>query len=332
MRHAIRRLTLVACLALIGCSPAEPVRIGFLAGMSGRIADLSEAARNGVLLAIEQRNREGGIDGRPIELVIRDDGESAETAAAAAGELIDSSVVAIIGPITSTMAAAALPVVDEAEVPMVSPTVTSMQLVGKDDYLFRMNATTRDYARMYAKFHYQRTGLRRAAIAMDVRNRAFTQSWLDEFEPAFGALGGEITAVAQFESSATVVFRRLVEQLVQSDPDGLLFIAGTVDVARLAQQARLVAPELPLIAVEWAASDKLHELGGSAVEGLRVSRAFPTGARLHECQRLRCRHGSPRIPRPPPRGSESEAGPARARAHRGAAAAVELRPIRRCHT
>jgi len=274
MRLAFILLAVAASSVLAACGPTEPVRLGFLAGLSGRIADLGEAARNGVLLAIEQRNRAGGINGRPIELVIRDDKETAESAARGAAELAASGVVAIVGPITSSMAEAALPVINQAEVVMVSPTVTAMQLVGQDDYLFRINATTRDYARMYADFHYHRTGLRRVAIAMDVRNRAFTQSWLDEFLPAFDALGGEVTVVVPFESSVNVAFADVTEGLLKARPDGLLFIAGTVDVARLAQQARRLSPALPLIAVEWAASDKLHELGGAAVEGLHVVESY----------------------------------------------------------
>jgi branched-chain amino acid transport system substrate-binding protein len=169
---------------------------------------------------------------------------------------------------------AALPVVEKHKVVMVTPTATSMQLVGHDDHLFRINAATRDYARAYADFHYRVTGLRRIAIAMDVRNRAFTQSWLDEFRPAFTALGGEVTTLVTFESSDNVSFATVTDDLLKSRPDGLLFIAGTVDVVRLAQQARRRSPELPLVAVEWAASEKLHELGGAAVEGLHVVESY----------------------------------------------------------
>jgi branched-chain amino acid transport system substrate-binding protein len=272
MKHV--SLMLAAVLILAACGPTEPVRLGFLAGLSGRSSDLGEAARNGVMLAIEQRNLAGGIDGREIELIIRDDGANPETAAQATAELVASGVAAIIGPITSSMAEAVLPVVNKAKVVMVSPTVTAMQLVGQDDYLFRINATTRDYARMYADFHYRRTGLRRVAIAMDERNRAFSHSWLDEFQPAFNALGGEVTTVIPFKSGANVAFSAIMEQLLESRPDGLLFIAGTVDVVRLAQQAKLQSSGLPLVAVEWAASEQLHELGGAAVDGLHVVESY----------------------------------------------------------
>lgn len=61
--------------ALTGCAPPEPIRIGLLAGLSDRGSDFGESVRNGVILAIEQQNEAGGINGRKIELIVRDDGQ-----------------------------------------------------------------------------------------------------------------------------------------------------------------------------------------------------------------------------------------------------------------
>ncbi|MCK7499157.1 MAG: ABC transporter substrate-binding protein [Comamonadaceae bacterium] len=172
-------LMLAASLVLAACSPTESLRLGFLGGLSGRSYDLAEAARNGVLLAIEQRNLAGGIDGRAIELVVRDDGEKPGGAAQGAAELVASGVVAIIGPITSSMVEAALPVIEKAKVVMVTPTATAMQLVGKDDHLFRINATTRDYAhvrqfslpRYRAAAHRRRHGRAQPCIHRELARR-----------------------------------------------------------------------------------------------------------------------------------------------------------------
>jgi ABC-type branched-subunit amino acid transport system substrate-binding protein len=68
-----------ACLAtllLIACGPQEPIRIGFIGELTGNSADLGEAGRNGAMLAIEQANQGGGINGRPIELLARDTGST----------------------------------------------------------------------------------------------------------------------------------------------------------------------------------------------------------------------------------------------------------------
>jgi len=77
----LRTAALLLVLGLVnGCGPREPVRVGFLGGLSGRVADLGEAGRNGAQIAVEEVNRAGGIDGRRVELIVRDDAQNPEKA------------------------------------------------------------------------------------------------------------------------------------------------------------------------------------------------------------------------------------------------------------
>ena len=59
--------------ALYACAPQEPIRIGFLGALSGRVTDLGISGLYGARLAVEQRNAADGIRGRAIELHIEDD-------------------------------------------------------------------------------------------------------------------------------------------------------------------------------------------------------------------------------------------------------------------
>lgn len=273
MRRSI--VCLVALISLLtGCGPSDPVRIGFIGGLTGRNADLGLTGRNGALLAVEQCNQAGGLLGHKVELSIQDDAQSPEIAIQAVETLATSQVAAIIGPMTSAIADAILPITERAGLVMVSPTVTATQFSGQDDLFFRVVSTTRDYARAAARFHYQRQGLRRVAIGYDLRNQAFSESTLNEFRMAFTELGGTIAIALPFESATDTQFGNLVHELLQAQPDALMAIAGAVDTARLAQQARKQAPELPLIATQWAASEQLIELGGRSVEGLHLAQLF----------------------------------------------------------
>ena len=56
--------------------------------------------------------------------------------------------------------------------------------------------------------------------------------------------------------------------------DGLFFISGAIDVARLAKEARAQAPGLPIGASEWAATEQLLDLGGHMVDGLLIGLNF----------------------------------------------------------
>ena len=127
LKHWLLPFVLLGALAggFAGCSPPEPIRLGFIGGISGRVADLGIAGRNGAALAIEMRNKSGGINGRPVELIVEDDKQDPEIAKRGISRLIGNKVHAIIGPMTSTMAMASLPLINEARMTMISPTVTS---------------------------------------------------------------------------------------------------------------------------------------------------------------------------------------------------------------
>lgn len=266
-------LFLVLLALLAACGPAEPVRIGFVGGLSDRNSDVGQAGREGALLAVEQWNRAGGIGGRPIEFIAKDDAQRVEGAERAAEELAAAKVEAVIGPFTSGMVVVVAPRLAKDGILVVSPTSTAMGLVGKDDNVVRLNGSTRDYASAFARALRAR-GLGQFAVVWDVRNRAFSESWLAEFRRATKAEGGEVVASVPFESGPEVDFGAIVGDALLSRPDGLFFIAGALDVARLAQHARKRAPKLPIGAAEWASTKQLLELGGEMVEGLLIVQQF----------------------------------------------------------
>lgn len=262
-------LALGAALVLAGCGPKPPVYLGFIGGLTDRNSDNGQAGLNGVILAVEKFNREGGLNGRMVELIARDDAQDKATAAKSATELVDAKVEAVIGPFTSGMAAVIVPITGKAGVFQVSPTITSMDFYGKDDNLFRINRTTRDNARDYARVLFNR-GQRNIAVAYDTRNRNFTESWLSEFRAAVTALGAKLAVEVPYESAPDTPFDQVMQKMLAAQPDGLFFISGALDVARLAQQARKQAAELPIGASEWAATEQLVELGGDVVQGLLI--------------------------------------------------------------
>ncbi len=288
----------LACCFLAACGPSEPLRLGFVGGLSGRVADLGEAGRDGFQFAVEQANATGGVQGRRIEIVVRDDAQDPAQARKAAEELVAAGVVAIIGPMTSAMAQPVIEVAGAAGIPVVSPTVTTSTLTGKDDLFLRVTADTRGYAGLSARHHFARTGVRRVAAVFDTRNQAYTESWLGDFRDAFAALGGSVVAAIPFASGDDADHGALVRQLLASDADALLFVASAFDTAHFAQHARQLDAKRTLIGVDWAATERLTELGGKAVDGLFLTQYFDREDRSPEYQRFRTVYES-RFKHPP---------------------------------
>jgi branched-chain amino acid transport system substrate-binding protein len=266
LRSVLNLFLLAGMLA--GCTDHSPLQIGFVGGISGRVSDLGIAGRNGAILAIEERNQAGGIDGRQVELIIRDDQQNADIARQQVKALIDLKVEAIIGHMTSSMSEASLPLINEAKMVMVSPTTTAPLFSDRDDYFFRVIESTRSYAEKAADYQFNTLGRRRIAVVLDEGNRTYTESWLNDFSQAFQKKGGVIVYEARFSSSLTVPFPDIAEQLLASKADAVLIIANSVDAAMLSQHLRRLDSRIPLLAAEWAATERLVELGAGAVEGM----------------------------------------------------------------
>ncbi len=253
------------------CGKNEPVQLGFIAGLSGRVADLGVAGRNGVMLAIEQKNAQGGIDGRPVELIVRDDQQNPDIVKKMTQELLNQNVRLIIGPMTSSMAMAAVPMVNQARVCMLSPTCTTTYLLDTDDFFLRVISTTKDYATKSAAYQSNALGKRKAVAIYDLKNKAYTESWLHNFKETFEQLGGKVIKISPFKSGDDIVFYDNVNELLKSEPDLFVIITNAVDAALICQQIRKISDHVNIAMAEWASTERFVELAGSAAEGVYVA-------------------------------------------------------------
>ena len=256
-------------LVVAACQQEQrPLKVGFIGGLTGRVAGLGVAGRDGVLMAVEEINRAGGIKGRPIEVIARDDQQDAEVARQAVKELIAADVVAIIGPMTSAVAVAIQPIVNREQIVMISPTVTSNQFNEQDDWFFRTTMPLRTNAEKLAKYVSDQR-IRTIAVSVDMANAAYTEDWLASFRKPFEAGGGQVVHVERYRSGAEGGFLPLAERLLRADPDALLLLGGAMDTAMIAQQVRKLGSRVALFASEWACTSDVINFGGKAVEEMR---------------------------------------------------------------
>ncbi len=139
------------CALQSGCEEPKPVRIGFIGELTTRAAGLATSGRDGFLLAIEEVNARGGINGRQVEGLVVDARMHKETALHAIHKLADAQVSAIIGPMTSQTAVTIVPTINSLKIPLISPTASTNALSGIDDYFFRVYYTNAQAAQLLAK-------------------------------------------------------------------------------------------------------------------------------------------------------------------------------------
>ncbi len=278
--NALWRPILVSVLLVIfslffaGCLKKEPVRVGFVADLTGKQAELGVQTRNGVQLAVEKINATGGIAGKPVELIIRDDLGTPEGAKKADQDLIDQGVVAIIGHATSGQTLAGLEVTNPAQVLLLSPTSSSPDFTGKFEYFFRVYPSFADSAKGFAKHIYQNRKLPTMAILYDTDNAAYAKTYQTIFADKYRSMGGSILGEMGFSGRGKTDFGPMLSELRANNAEGLLIITSDVDAAMIVQRTRLIGWQVPLFASAWAQTATLLYSGGQAVEGMEIEQAY----------------------------------------------------------
>jgi len=103
----------------------ETIKVGVLFELSGALASYGTSDKNGIMLAIDEINAAGGINGKQIEPVVVDTKSDPAEATNVAAKLVDEKVVAIFGPATSGATKAIAPIATRAKIPVISPSATA---------------------------------------------------------------------------------------------------------------------------------------------------------------------------------------------------------------
>ena len=268
-------LSLLLCFALLvgGCSQPKPVKIGFVAGLTGRLADLGGGGRDGALLAAEELNSAGGIKGARVELLLRNDKSDTLVALQADRELLDAGVVAIVGHVISSTGLAAAPLMNSRQVPMLSPTVRTARLTGIDDYFFSLITPIWPAAEQQARYAL-RSGIRKMTLIYDTNNCQYGEDWTGSFARSFTALGGEIAATLTVSSTKTLDYADISQKILASGASGVLIVTGAVDTAMICQHLRKAGSGMLIFTSSWPVTPEFIKLAGNYANGVVMSSPF----------------------------------------------------------
>ena len=125
-----------------GTKIGDTIKIGVNMELTGPVAAYGKAEQNGIKLAVEEINKAGGVDGKKLELVTKDNkSENAEASTSSTNLAIQNNVNAIVGPATSGAVAAASLVSQKTGVPLMTPSGTQDDLTvdakGTKKFVFR---------------------------------------------------------------------------------------------------------------------------------------------------------------------------------------------------
>lgn len=278
-RQALCCVTL--CFAVLlgvgmsACSNSKPIRIGYIGGLTGDDASLGLEGREGVTLGIDAINEAGGIDGRPVELMVRNDSQNATTAKKAVRELVEAGCVAIIGPMTSSLAKPVAEVAAEEGIAVISPTVSTNEMTGKADAFFRVYPDNSGAAEELASIVGKRPGVTTISVLYDTSNAAHTVTWMDHFSTAFETtFPGGVLARVPFASENAMDFQQLASRVALGNPNALLILANSRDTGLACQRIRAMGYDGLIATSEWASTEDVIAHGGRSVDGVLFLSTF----------------------------------------------------------
>ncbi|WP_417028952.1 ABC transporter substrate-binding protein [Cloacibacillus evryensis] len=271
MKKVLALLALVIVVFVAGAAfAAEPIKIGYLAALTGDYAQYGITEVNMAKLVVGDINAKGGILGRQIELIPYDTKTRNEDAVNAVRRMIESDkVCAIVGANSSGINIATAPIVAKGKTPQIS-TVGTNPLVTVDNkgkvrpYSFRICFTDPYQGTLAADLAFKDLGLKKAAILYNVGSD-YAQGLREFFVKSYEKLGGKIVADEGFRET-DVDFRAQLTKIKNSGAD-LLFLPGMgKDMALAIKQAQELGLKATVIGGDGYA-EFMNEIAGPAMKG-----------------------------------------------------------------
>ncbi|MGQ7408927.1 ABC transporter substrate-binding protein [Streptococcus suis] len=271
---AIATFASAALLAACGAAPTsnssaagneagDTIKLGYNLELSGAVAAYGQAEKNGADLAVEEINAAGGIDGKQIEVVSKDNkSDNAEAATVTTNLATEEKVLAMIGPATSGAVAAATPGATQAGVPLITPSGTQDDLTAKDskveEYVFRSTFQDSFQGQVMATFATKTLDAKKVVLYSD-NSSDYAKGIAKAFKEAYK---GEIVIEETYQSGDKD-FQAALTKLKDQDFDAIIIPGYYTEAGLITKQAREMGIDKPILGPDGFADAKFIEGAGS---------------------------------------------------------------------
>jgi branched-chain amino acid transport system substrate-binding protein len=273
------KIGVAAALALTGhlALSADPIKIGVDGPFTGGSSSMGVSMRDGVRLATDEINKAGGVLGRQIVLVERDDEAKNERGVQIAQELINKEkVVATVGYINTGVALASQRFFQEAKIPVMNNVATGSIITHQFDkdpenYIFRNAAHDSIQAPMIVDEAIGRRGFKKVAILADSTN--YGQLGREDLEKALKAKGITPVAVEKFNIKDVDMTAQLLKAK-EAGAEAVLTYAIGPELAQIANGMTKLGWKVPLIGSWTLSMANFIDNAGPGGEGARMPQTF----------------------------------------------------------
>lgn len=276
-KKSVVLLSLLLALSLLaGCTTSgsasndsDTVRVGINYELSGEVSTYGTNLNDGLALAIEEINANGGVLGKQIEPV-RMDNQSSDTESANVSTRLATreNVVVLLGPATSGNTKAAIPAATQNKIPLVSASATDDNITldsngNVREYVFKTCFNDSFQGVMMAEFALNDLGdVKTAAILADSTSD-YAKGLSTAFKKTFTEQGGQVLTEEAYQAKDTD-FRAVLTNIKGQNPD-VLFVPGYYEeVGLIVRQARELGLDVPILGGDGYESPKLTEIAGNS--------------------------------------------------------------------
>lgn len=277
--------------SLVGCSNAgstsenagnsNVIKIGGIAPLTGDVAVYGVAADNGVKLAIEEINANGGLLGKQIEYVVYDDkGDPTEAVNAFKKLTSNDKVEAIVGAVTSKPTLTVTPLAAKDGIPMITPTATALEVTSAGPNIFRACFIDPYQGEIMAKFAAEELKASKAAVIYNTADD-YSVGVAEAFRDAAQNFGAQVVSFEGYNGDDKD-FKAVLTNVKSQAPDVLFIPDYYTRVGLIAQQAKEVGITATLLGADgW---DGVLGVNPEAVEGAYFCNHYSTDDTATEVQ------------------------------------------------
>lgn len=243
---AFAALTIGFVLASCSKSADDVIKVGSIGPLSGGVAVYGVECKNGIDLAVEEINANGGVNGKKLVIVAEDDEGNPEKSVSAYKKLTTKDgVKLIIGSLTSGCTQAITQLSQAQKVIQIAPAATAPAITDAGNYVFRTCFIDPFQGTVGGKFSYETMGARNAAILYDIQND-YSVGLTENFVATFTELGGTIVAKESY-ATGDKDFNAQLTKIKNAKPDIVYLPDYYGTVALIAKQLRAQDITCPLV-------------------------------------------------------------------------------------
>jgi branched-chain amino acid transport system substrate-binding protein len=256
-------LLLCAALAALPAFAQGTIKIGLVTALSGQSARAGEAITRGLIIAIDELNAKGGVLGRKLELVRRDDEATPAKGVIAARELIfRERVTVLFGGLDTPVSLAIVPIVNDNKVPFMGPWAAGTPITkngAKENYVFRVSAV--DEIVNKAMLQYAQRTFNAKNCGMILVNNPWGESNEKGLLAALGEKGLKPAGVEKFEGNDVDVVPQL-SRLRSAGADCLFLVGNVGPSAQVVKSLDRMGWKPPIVSHWGPAGGRFTELAG----------------------------------------------------------------------